>query len=145
MKISTKGRYSLRLLLDLAEHKDDGYISLKTIAERQGISKRYLDQIMMLFNSTDYLKTVRGSQGGYKLAKSPDQYTVGSILRLTEGGIAPLACLEDNADDCDKHDICSARWVWQGLGDAMASYLDNLTLQDIIDKSGGKVPADFTL
>lgn len=145
MKISTKGRYSLRLLLDLAEHKDDGYISLKTIAERQGISKRYLDQIMMLFNSTDYLKTVRGSQGGYKLAKSPDQYTVGSILRLTEGGIAPLACLEDNADDCGKHDICSARWVWQGLGDAMASYLDNLTLQDIIDKSGGKVPADFTL
>lgn len=90
MKISTKGRYALRMLIDLAEHQNEGYIALKDIAQRQGISKKYLEQIVPMLNRSDILRTNRGFQGGYCLAKSPDQYTVGSILRLTEGGLAPL-------------------------------------------------------
>lgn len=89
MKISTKGRYALRMLLDLAEHQQCGYIALKDIAERQNISKKYLEQIIPVFNNSDILKTSRGAQGGYRLAKSPDQYTLGEILRLTEGSLAP--------------------------------------------------------
>lgn len=93
MKISTKGRYSIRVLLDLAEHRDDGYIPLKTVADRQGISKKYLDQIMLILNRTSYLKTTRGAQGGYMLAMPPSAYSIGGILRLTEGSIAPPPAL----------------------------------------------------
>ena len=92
MKISTKGRYALRMLLDLAEHRSEGYIALKDIAERQGISKKYLEQIVPILNRSDVLKTNRGYQGGYMLAKNPSQYTVGDILRLTEGSLAPVFC-----------------------------------------------------
>ena len=133
----------MRILLDMAQHREDGYIPLKTIAQRQGISKRYLDQIMMLLNRSDYLKTTRGAQGGYKLARQPNQYTVGDILRLTEGGFAPLACLENGGEDCERYEGCMARKVWQGLEEVMAGYLDNLTLQDILDQYGGEAPAEF--
>ena len=88
MKISTKGRYALRMLIDLAEHRDDGYIALKDIAARQGISKKYLEQIVPILNRTDFLKANRGFQGGYQLARTPDRYTVGEILRLTEGSLS---------------------------------------------------------
>lgn len=145
MKVSTKGRYSLRVLLDLAQHVEDGYIPLKTIADRQGISKRYLDQIMILLNRSDYLKTTRGAQGGYKLAKAPDQYTLGDILRLTEGGFAPISCLEDGGAECERYNGCMARRAWQGLEKVMANYLDNLTLQNILDDYGGEVPPDFSI
>ena len=91
MKISTKGRYALRMLLDLAEHQNCGYIALKDIAKRQNISKKYLEQIIPVFNKTGFLKTNRGSQGGYQLAKTPDKYTVGDVLRLTEGNQSPVA------------------------------------------------------
>ena len=91
MKISTKGRYALRMMLDLAEHREQGFVSLKEIAARQDISKKYLEQIVAVLNRPDFLKTNRGYQGGYRLAKTPDQYTVGDILRLTEGGLAPVA------------------------------------------------------
>ncbi len=133
MKISTKGRYALRILLDLAEHREDGYIPLRTIAERQDISKNYLDQIMLLLNRTDYLKSTRGLKGGYKLAKDPDRYTVGNILRTTEGSTAPLACLESDGR-CARQGECLARHVWQGLDDVMTAYLDSLTLQEILDR-----------
>ena len=91
MKISTKGRYALRMMLDLAEHQNDGFVALKDIAERQNISKKYLEQIVPILNKADVLRTTRGFQGGYRLAKSPDKYTVGEILRLTEGSLAPVA------------------------------------------------------
>lgn len=135
----------MRIMLDMAQHREDGYIPLKTIAERQDISKRYLDQIMMLLNRTGYLKTARGAQGGYKLAKSPDNYTLGDILRLTEGGFAPLSCLENDGEDCERYDDCMARRAWQGLETVMAGYLDNLTLQDILDQHGGDIPIDFSI
>ena len=145
MKISTKARYALRVMLDMAQHQQDGYIPLKTIAQRQEISKRYLDQIMLLLNRKDYLKTARGSQGGYKLAQDPSCYTLGDIVRLTEGDIAPIACLENGAEECERYDECMARKTWQGLGEVIANYLDSLTLQDILDKYGGDVPVDFNI
>ena len=100
MKISTKGRYVLRMLIDLAEHQGDGYIPLKEIAQRQGISKKYLEQIVPMLNKSDILRTNRGFQGGYRLAKSPEKYTVGDILRLTEGSLAPVACLDSGVVEC---------------------------------------------
>ncbi len=133
MKISAKGRYSLRILLDLAQHGDSGYVPLKEIAERQGISKNYLDQIMMLLNRDHYLETARGSQGGYKLAREPKDYTLGALLRLTEGGIEPLICPDGEEDDCGHAQQCAAKSAWQGLGQVMSDYLDNLSLQDILD------------
>ncbi len=133
MKISTKGRYALRMLLDLAEHKDDGYIALKDIAARQNISKKYLEQIIPVLNKSDVLSSNRGYQGGYKLAKSPDQYTVGNILRLTEGSLAPVACLDHDPIECERAAECITLPVWRGLYNAITGYLDGITLQDILD------------
>ena len=133
MKISTKGRYSLRMLLDLAEHKNEGFIALKDIAERQGISKKYLEQIVTLLNSSDMLRTNRGYQGGYMLAKDPGQYTVGQILRLTEGGLCPVSCMEDEPNQCQRSCFCKTLPVWQGLERVMNTYLDSITLQTILD------------
>ena len=130
MKISTKGRYALRMLLDLAEHKNDGYIALKDIAARQNISKKYLEQIIPVLNKSDILNANRGYQGGYKLAKSPEKYTVGDILRLTEGSIAPVACLDHNPIECDRCDDCITLPIWKGLHKVISDYLDSVTLQD---------------
>lgn len=141
MKISTKGRYALRMLLDLAMHKDCGFIALKDIAKRQGISKKYLEQIVPLLNSADYLQTNRGYQGGYKLAKAPEAYTVGDILRTTEGGLAPVVCLETDPIQCNRCSDCITLTMWKGLYKVMTDYLDNLTLQDLIDNSN-KVGSD---
>lgn len=134
MKISTKGRYSLRMLLDLAEHANDGFIALKDIAQRQGISKKYLEQIVPILNKTDILKTNRGFQGGYMLAKTPDKYTVGMILRLTEGSLSPVACLDHNPVQCERSSECATLPIWQGLSKVINDYLDNITLQDILDQ-----------
>lgn len=138
MKISTKGRYALRMLLDLAEHKNDGYIALKEIAERQGISKKYLEQIVPLLNKSDILQTNRGFQGGYMLAKTPDKYTVGDILRITEGSISPVACLDQNPNQCERSEHCITLDVWKGLNKVIIDYLDGITLQDILDKAGDR-------
>ena len=144
MKISTKGRYALRMMLDLAEHKDDGYISLKDVAERQNISKNYLDQIMMLLKKSNFLKATRGYQGGYKLAKEPSSYSVGDILRLTEGELSPVPCLE-NEEECERSIDCMAFSVWKGLEDVMLKYLDNLTLQEIIEQHKGNEGSNFVI
>jgi Rrf2 family protein len=134
MKISTKGRYALRMFLDLAMHLEDGYIPLKDVAARQGISKNYLEQIMIMLKKTDFLKTNRGFQGGYRLAKTPDRYTVGEILRLTEGSMAPVSCLDDEVNTCAHSDNCMTLDVWSGLDQVITEYLDHVTLQDILDK-----------
>lgn len=133
MKISTKGRYSLRMLLDLAIHQNDGFVALKDIAERQNISKKYLEQIVPLMNKSGLLRTNRGYQGGYMLARSASKYTVGEILRLTEGSLAPIACLESDTNDCPNQFECMTLPVWDGLYKVISEYLDNITLQDIID------------
>jgi Rrf2 family protein len=132
MKISAKGRYAISMLLDLAEHKNDGFISLKDISQRQGISKKYLEQIVTLLSRPDILRTNRGNKGGYMLVKEPDQYTVGQILRITEGGLSPVSCLADKPNQCERKGYCKTLWVWQGLDKMINQYLDGITIQDII-------------
>lgn len=145
MKISTKGRYALRMLLDLAEHQNCGFIALKDIAERQNISKKYLEQIIPIFNKSGMLKTNRGSQGGYQLAKTPDKYTVGEILRLTEGSLSPIACVEENPITCERSGECATLPVWQGLYRVINEYLDNITLQDILDQQRERYMNDYII
>jgi len=135
MKVSTKGRYALRMLLDLAEHKDEGFIPLKDIAERQDISKQYLEQIISIINSSGFLRANRGKQGGYMLANDPSSYTVGHILRLTEGNLAPVACLEDKVNQCERVKKCKTLSMWKGLNKVITDYLDGITLQDLLAKN----------
>ena len=134
MKISTKGRYALGMLLDVAEHQNDGFVALKDIAERQNISKKYLEQIVPALNRSDILKTNRGFQGGYRLTRTPDKYTVVEILRLTEGSLSPVACAESDAAGCEHSGECAILPVWQGLYKVINEYLDSITLQDILDQ-----------
>ena len=136
MKISTKGRYALRLMVDLAEHKDNGFIALKDVAKRQNISKKYLEQIVPVLNGAGLLATNRGNRGGYKLAKEPKEYTVGDILRITEGSIAPVSCLESDVNSCERKNFCQTLYVWEGLYKVVNEYLDGITVQDIVDKIG---------
>lgn len=145
MKISTKGRYALRLLLELAQHNDGKYVALKDIAEHQGISKKYLEQIVTMLNKSDILQTNRGFQGGYRLAKSPDKYTVGMILRLTEGSLAPVSCIEQSPNQCERSQYCPTLFIWQGLNDVICNYLDSITLQDILDKQQDSYVNDYII
>ena len=145
MKISTKGRYALRMLIDLAEHNGDGFIALKDIAQRQNISKKYLEQIVPILNKSDVLKTNRGFQGGYMLAKSPDKYTVGEILRLTEGSLSPVACLDHPPTECERSSDCPTLPVWQGLKKVIDDYVDGITLQDIVDKHKESFANDYII
>ncbi|MDD6563808.1 MAG: Rrf2 family transcriptional regulator [Clostridiales bacterium] len=145
MKISTKGRYALRMLIDLAEHKSDGYIPLKDIAKRQEISKKYLEQIVPILNKSEILKTNRGFQGGYKLSKAPNQYTVGEILRVTEGSLSPVSCLDQTPIGCEKSYECPTLSIWQGLNKVINDYLDSITLQDILDKQKERYTNDYII
>ena len=145
MKISTKGRYALRMLIDRAEHKESGYISLKDVAKRQQISKKYLEQIIPIFNHTGMLLTNRGAQGGYKLARTPDKYTVAEILRLTEGSIAPVACLDQEPNECERSAECVTLPIWQGLYDVIKEYLEGITLQDILDQEQARRGNDYVI
>ncbi len=146
MRISTKGRYALRMLVDLAEHKNDGYIALKDIAARQNISKKYLEQIVPVLNKSRILQTNRGFQGGYRLAVSPDKCTVGEVIRLTEGSLSPLACIDDDDEvRCDRSADCQTLYVWQGLKKVVTEYLDSITLQDIVDKNLESYANDYVI
>ena len=145
MKISTKGRYALRMLLDLAEHQNCGYIALKDIAERQGISKKYLEQIIPMYNRSGILKTERGSQGGYQLAKSPETLTVGVILRFTEGDLSPVACAGEEMTVCTRSADCAVLPVGQGLYRVINEYLDSITLQDIMDQHLANPADDYMI
>ena len=137
MKISTKGRYALRLIVDLAEHRENGFIALKDIADRQNISKKYLEQIVPMLNGADMLITNRGNRGGYMLSREPKDYTVGDILRITEGSMAPVACLEGAVNSCERRDYCQTLFVWEGLYKTVNEYLESITVQDILDKGQG--------
>lgn len=145
MKISTKGRYALRMLVDLAEHENCGFVALKDIAERQNISKKYLEQIIPILGKSNILKTIRGSQGGYMLSRSPDKYTVGEILRLTEGSLAPVDCLNQEPNECERSAECATLPVWQGLYRVINDYLDSITLQDILDKQKERYSSDYMI
>jgi Rrf2 family protein len=133
MKISTKGRYALRLMIDIAEH-DDGstLISLKDVAQRQKISVKYLEQIVGLLSKAGLLRSARGPQGGYRLSRRPEEYTVGSILRLTEGNLAPVACLGDGENRCQRRGQCGTLDFWTGLYAVINHYIDQYTLADLV-------------
>ncbi|MDO4174689.1 MAG: Rrf2 family transcriptional regulator [Eubacteriales bacterium] len=135
MRVSTKGRYALRLMLDLAIHDTGENIALKTIAKRQNISGKYLEQIIGILAKSGFVKSVRGSSGGYRLARSPKEYTVGDILRLTEGSLAPVACVEDGVENCAKADSCVTMTVWRELNDAINGVVDHITLADLVERS----------
>ena len=135
MKISTKGRYALRFLYYLATHEDQGYISLKVIAEEEEISKKYLEQIVPILNKTDILLTNRGFQGGYKLGRPASSITVGEVLKITEGSLSPVACISTNGNvNCPRNTFCPTLPIWTGLNKVINEYLDGITIQDIIEQ-----------
>ena len=135
MLISTKGRYALRVMIDLAEHQTDEFISLKGIAVRQEISEKYLESIIRMLVKAKVLESLRGKGGGYRLKKAPDQYTVGSILRLTEDSLAPVSCLEEGADVCPKQAKCRTLPLWKGLDKVIHDYLESVTIADLMEQT----------
>ena len=134
MLISTKGRYALRVMIDLAEHQSEDFIPLKVIAERQEISEKYLESIIKLLVKAKLLNGLRGKGGGYQLTRAPEQYTVGSILRLTEESLAPVACLEETAEACPRSQQCRTLALWQGLDKVIHDYLESVTIADLIEQ-----------
>lgn len=132
MLISTKGRYALRVLIDLAEHQGRDYIPLKEVAQRQGISEKYLESIIKLLVKGGILTGLRGKGGGYRLSNSPERYTVGHVLRLTEDSLAPVSCLDPGATPCDRMSDCCTIAVWQGLDKVINEYLDGITIADLV-------------
>ncbi len=132
MMISTKGRYALRTMLDLALNDEGEYIPLRDIAERQDISVKYLEQIVSALTRAGFVRSVRGTGGGYRLAKRPEEYTVGMILRLTEGNLAPVACLEFEQNSCPRAANCVTLGIWEKLYDAINNVVDNITLADLV-------------
>ena len=136
MKLSTRGRYGLRAMLDIAINQGDGPITLHSISERQGISVGYLEQLMVPLKKEGLIRSVRGAQGGYLLAREPDKITVGDIIRALEGPIAPVACVsEDFPEECDRAEGCVTRLVWAKVRDSIAEVLDSLTLADLIEEA----------
>ncbi len=134
MMISTKGRYALRVMIDLAQNGDENFVSLKDVAERQNISMKYLEMIVSMLNKGNMVRSQRGKTGGYKLAKTPSEYTVGEILILTEGTLAPVMCLEEGAEACERAKDCVTLPLWKELNHIIDKYLDSVTLDDVINK-----------
>ena len=137
MLISTKGRYALRVMVDMAEHPSDGYLPLKAIAQRQEISEKYLESIIKLLVRAGLLTGLRGKGGGYKLTRAPQDYAVGDILRVTEESLAPVACLEPGADACSRGAECRTLSLWKGLDKVINDYLDNVTVADLMHNGDG--------
>lgn len=132
MMISTKGRYALRVLVDLAEHRQEGYIPLRTVAQRQGISQKYLESIMTTLSKAGYVDGTHGRGGGYRLTREPEAYHIGPILRLIEGSLAPVQCVVDAAAPCEMAEACRTRALWKGLDQVIRDYLDNATLAQLM-------------
>ena len=143
MLISTKGRYALRVMIDLAEHQTEGFVPLKVIADRQEISEKYLESIIKLLVKAKLLNGVRGKGGGYKLTKSPEQYTIGSILRLTEESLAPVSCLGEKAETCPLAVRCRTLSLWQGLDKVIHEYLESVTIADLMKQ--GTLGDDYVI
>lgn len=132
MVISTKGRYALRLMLDIAMQEGTSPVPLHDIAERQGVSFKYLEQIVPPLSKAGFLKSVRGANGGYLLTKDPSEITTGDILRAGEGNLAPVACLASDEIDCPRAELCATLPFWKGLDDAITAYIDSVTLADLV-------------
>ena len=133
MKISTKGRYALRLMLDLATYNTGEPVSIKDIAARQQISEKYLEQIIAILNKAGYVRSIRGAQGGYMLKRDAKDYTVGMILRLTEGDLAPVSCVGTDSAECERRSGCVTVRIWEQINDAINNVVDNITLADLLE------------
>lgn len=133
MMVSTKGRYALRVMIDLAKHNNGGFISLKDMSERQDISRKYLESIMSGLSKHNLVESAMGKDGGYRLNRKPDEYKVGEILRVTEGDLSPVACIAKDEKKCEMTSLCNAFWFWQGLASQINEYIDSYTLQDFLD------------
>ncbi|MPN03397.1 HTH-type transcriptional regulator CymR [bioreactor metagenome] len=145
MKISSKGRYALRMMIDIAQHNTGEWVSLKDISKRKDISIKYLEQIVTSFTKTGLLLSTRGPQGGYMLAKSPEKYTTGEIIRAIEGPLAPVACLENEPNLCERQGICPTIHFWEGLYDVINKYVDSVTLQDLINACHSNESYDYSI
>ena len=140
MLVSTKGRYALRVLTDMAEHQLENYVPLKEIAQRQDISEKYLESIVKALVKDGVLTGLRERSGGYRLSRPPEQFTVGAILRITEGSLAPVACLEESSSPCVRMNVCRTLAMWQGLDRLIQEYLDQYTIADLMQ---AEQPGDF--
>ena len=134
MKISTKGRYALRMMIDMAQHQKHGPVALKDISERQNVSKKYLEQIALVLSRDGVMQGTRGHQGGYRLIAEPKDCTVYDILESVEGSMHPVACLDHAPNDCERCNGCETLYIWQGLDEVIQEYLKSITLQDVLDK-----------
>ena len=133
--VSTRGRYALRVIVDLAENAGDGHVPMREVAERQGLSLKYLERILPLLVSEHLVEGIHGKGGGYRLSKDPSKISVGEVLRITEGDIAPVACLENNAVKCEHINDCRTLPVWKGLNDRINEYLDGVSIADLMKDS----------
>ncbi len=138
MKISTKGRYALRMMVDMAQHQGNGAVALKDIAERQNVSKKYLEQIALVLSQSGMLQGTRGHQGGYRLIAEPADCTVYDILRDVEGSMHPVACLDHAPNACERCNGCETLFIWEGLDQVIHDYLSSMTLQDVLDRISKK-------
>ena len=145
MRISTKGRYPVRVMLDLAVNNTGEYIKVKDIAARQEISEKYLEQIISVLNKAGYVKSVRGAQGGYRIARDPAEYTVGMILRLTEGSLNPVACLDDDVNECERCDTCETLEVWKELAEAIDNVVDHVTVADLVERQQERIAGSYSI
>jgi Rrf2 family protein len=133
MMISTRGRYALRVMLDLADHMESGHTPMKDVAERQGLSLKYLERILPVLTKSGMVVGVQGKGGGYRLTKAPEEYRIGEILRLTEGGLSPVECAGCTSEPCDRAGECRTMPLWAGLTKVVNEYLDGITLKDLMD------------
>lgn len=142
MNVTSKGRYALRVMLDLAQHREEGYISLKTIAERQGYSVKYLEMIVGSLKRAGLVASTRGKEGGYRLVRDPEDYTIGEILRCIEDNLAPVACIKAGDICCEHAGECMTVPMWKELDDITNAYLDGVSLQDLLTGEKWKKPID---
>ena len=142
MNVTSKGRYALRVMLDLAQHREEGYISLKTIAERQGYSMKYLEMIVGSLKRAGLVASTRGKEGGYQLIRDPEDYTIGDILRCIEDNLAPVACIKAGSINCENAGGCMTVPMWKELDDITNAYLDGVSLQDLLTGEKWKKPID---
>ncbi len=145
MKISTKGRYAIRMMIDLAQNDTGEYISLRDISRRQDITVKYLEQIVTSLTRAGFLRSQRGNNGGYRLARDPSEYKVGDILRVMEGNLEPISCLLDDPSECPRSESCMTLPFWRGLSKVINDYVDSYTLQDLLDNANANAGYDYVI
>ena len=145
MRISTRGRYALRTMVDLAQHSGDGLVTLKDVAARQELSQKYLEQIVTQLSKAGFVKGTRGPQGGYRLSRDPREYSVAEILEQVEGSLAPVECLEADVNTCERCSSCATVDMWTGLYKVVTDYLGNISLQDVVDRANAAAGNDYVI